>query len=435
MPDHGFAVIDFETTGFAPEYHHRVVEVAVVHVGPTGEIEGRWETVVNPERDLGPVHIHGIRGRDAMRAPLFRDIAPQLTALLAGRVVVAHNAQFEERFLRAELQRIGVVSPVEQGGALCTMQLAREFLPGAGRSLADCCAAYDIELENAHEAVVDAEATARLLGAYLADNRTHETWARYDRIASLQTWPTVPVAPVAVSSSGLASASGSTSRPGRPVEWMARTRDAEVQPTFLQRTMAALPEVPDESPRAQAHAVYLGQLDDALVDGLLTIEEADSLHARAVGLGIGERVRRRLHERYFGDLAAVAWADGELSETEIAELAHVALVLDLDDASVTAALSAPPEVVVEAPAPPTFALNRGDQVVLTGQLTYPRSHYEDLLLSRDVIPWNGITKKVRLLVAADVDSLSGKARKARQYGIPIVDEDQLLRLIAGMPRT
>jgi len=34
-----------------------------------------------------------------------------------------------------------------------------------------------------------------------------------------------------------------------------------------------------------------------------------------------------------------------------------------------------------------------------------------------------VTKKVKLVVAADPDSLSGKARKATDYGIPIVTED------------
>lgn len=42
-----------------------------------------------------------------------------------------------------------------------------------------------------------------------------------------------------------------------------------------------------------------------------------------------------------------------------------------------------------------------------------------------------MTKKVKVLVAADPDSLSGKARKARDYGIPVVGEEWLLELLAG----
>ena len=38
-------------------------------------------------------------------------------------------------------------------------------------------------------------------------------------------------------------------------------------------------------------------------------------------------------------------------------------------------------------------------------------------------------KKVKLVAAADPNSLSGKARKARENGITIVDEDALMRML------
>lgn len=41
----------------------------------------------------------------------------------------------------------------------------------------------------------------------------------------------------------------------------------------------------------------------------------------------------------------------------------------------------------------------------------------------------GVSKKIDFLVAADPDSLSGKARKARQYGIPIMPEPQFWQAI------
>jgi len=45
-----YTVIDFETTGFAPALHDRVVEIGVVYVSDHGEIEGEWESLVNQER-------------------------------------------------------------------------------------------------------------------------------------------------------------------------------------------------------------------------------------------------------------------------------------------------------------------------------------------------------------------------------------------------
>lgn len=49
----GFAVVDVETTGLFPG-SHRVAEIAVVYVEADGTVSNRWETLVNPQRDLGP---------------------------------------------------------------------------------------------------------------------------------------------------------------------------------------------------------------------------------------------------------------------------------------------------------------------------------------------------------------------------------------------
>ena len=43
-----------------------------------------------------------------------------------------------------------------------------------------------------------------------------------------------------------------------------------------------------------------------------------------------------------------------------------------------------------------------------------------------------VSKKTRLLVAADPDSMSGKAKKARQYGIPVVHPAAYRALVAAM---
>ena len=60
-----------------------------------------------------------------------------------------------------------------------------------------------------------------------------------------------------------------------------------------------------------------------------------------------------------------------------------------------------------------------------------RAELEQLIIDAGYTPHSGVTKKVKLVVAADPDSLSGKARKARDYGIPVVSEDYLLQLIGA----
>ncbi|KAA8828866.1 BRCT domain-containing protein [Bifidobacterium tissieri] len=73
------------------------------------------------------------------------------------------------------------------------------------------------------------------------------------------------------------------------------------------------------------------------------------------------------------------------------------------------------------PTPPP-RLREGDRIVLTGSMSQRRSDWIDDLSAVGIVVWPSVTKKVRLVVAADVDSESTKARKARDYGIPIVSE-------------
>lgn len=173
-----FAVVDFETTGILPSYHHRVVEIGVTHVEDDGTITGRWETLINPERDLGPQHIHGIRALDILDAPTFSDIEAEFAELLQGRVFTAHNAAFDLRFLQAEFERAGYWL---DGGTphVCTMTLGSNFGLGASCSLVRACTTHHIDLTHAHSAGVDAYATAQLLSAYHAASSTWPGWQGY----------------------------------------------------------------------------------------------------------------------------------------------------------------------------------------------------------------------------------------------------------------
>lgn len=410
MAGPGFAVIDFETTGIFPSMHDRVIELAVVHVDENGGVEGRWETLVNPGRDLGPQRIHRIRAADVLEAPTFAQIAARLLELLAGRVLVSHNASFDMRFLVAELERAGVwVMP--NLVSLCTMQLARDFLPGAGRALADCCAALDIEIDGAHRASVDAFATAQLLGAYIEATDDREYWFSHIGAALDQPWPTIAV---------------------EAREWLPRPADTEVTAaSFLERISIKLPEYAGPAECLD----YLALLDLCLLDRRLSVHEARGLVFMAEDLGISRTTCEALHLEYFDELTTTAWADGVLTDAEVADLVQVGDLLDLSTATITAALEQPAFAFTKHVGVPrvetlhSFSLAPGDLIVLTGEMSLPRAEWQAHLVSLGFTCGNAMTKKVKLLVAADPDSLSGKARKARDYGVPIVNEAGLQRLL------
>jgi DNA polymerase-3 subunit epsilon len=185
----GYAVIDVETTGPFSADGDRIIEVAIVHVDPAGRVTGAWDTLVNPARDLGRQDLHRIRASDAALAPTFAQIAPELCDLLAGRVVVAHDADFGNRFLTAELDRIGHTVPPLPELSLCTLRLAGHYLPGVGSSLADCTAALGLGLGHAHGASADAFATAEVLGAFIRMDPLGDDWLAVLQRADAADWP------------------------------------------------------------------------------------------------------------------------------------------------------------------------------------------------------------------------------------------------------
>lgn len=161
-----FAVVDVETTGLAAGRGHRIVEIAIVRCRPDGSVEDFWHTLLDPQRDVGPSHIHGLTMLDVVGAPSFGDVAGDVAERLRDRVVVAHNAPFDMGFLQAEFDRAG--APLPELPPLYTMALTDRVGAASGRSLTDACAAVGIPLENAHSAREDALATAALLEAQLS---------------------------------------------------------------------------------------------------------------------------------------------------------------------------------------------------------------------------------------------------------------------------
>ncbi|MEV4556700.1 3'-5' exonuclease [Kitasatospora sp. NPDC049285] len=163
----GYAVVDVEATGRSP-WRHRMVEVAVVLLDDGLRTEGEFATLLDPVGPVGPTHVHRITQDEVAGAPRFREIAPRLLELLAGRVLVGHHVACDRAFLEREFARIGVVLPTVP--QLCTMRLARHRLSDAGSyGLAACAAAAGLGWFPAHTALGDARATAGLLRHCLRD--------------------------------------------------------------------------------------------------------------------------------------------------------------------------------------------------------------------------------------------------------------------------
>jgi DNA polymerase III subunit epsilon len=162
----GWSVVDVETSGSSPG-HHRVLSVAVVNLNSAGEVEDEFTTLFNPGCDPGPVHIHGLTPERLAGAPTFDQIAPQLTAMLQGRTMVAHNASFDHGFLASELHRARIEHLVNH--RLCTMALSRRLqLDVPNHKLSTLARHWKIQQRSAHDALDDARVTSQVF-AHSAD--------------------------------------------------------------------------------------------------------------------------------------------------------------------------------------------------------------------------------------------------------------------------
>ena len=157
--------LDTETTGLDPRAGDRVVEIGCVelvnHV-PTGEI---FHCYVNPERDMpeGAQAVHGLTNEFLSRHPTFMRIADEFLAFIADSELVIHNAEFDMRFINAELKRLGR-EPLSLDRTLDTVAMARRKFPGAQASLDALCRRFNIDTSarTVHGALTDARLLAEV---------------------------------------------------------------------------------------------------------------------------------------------------------------------------------------------------------------------------------------------------------------------------------
>ncbi|MFI6703193.1 DEDDh family exonuclease [Streptomyces sp. NPDC050509] len=153
----GYAVVDVETTGLARD--DRIISAAVYRLDALGNVEDHWYTLVNPERDPGPVWIHGLTSEVLEGAPLFPEVAEELAERLDGRVLVAHNAIFDWSMIAREYARAERTAPTRQ--RLCTIALSKELgLPLPNHKLESLAAHFGVVQQRAHHALDDARVLA-----------------------------------------------------------------------------------------------------------------------------------------------------------------------------------------------------------------------------------------------------------------------------------
>lgn len=374
-----FAVVDVETTGFGKS--DRVVEIAVVVLDARDlSVVDEFESLLNPMRDIGAVHVHGITPTMVEAAPTFDEVAPTLTRILGGNVIVAHNLPFDCRFLLQEFSRSGI--DVDSGRGICTLKLSGERLDIA-------CERLGIAIDSQHRALTDARATAQLFATLVGETDADPFRVLTDVPA------TVP----------------RTLRRG--------TSDMQTLPLSPSRFRVRYP-TSDELEMS-----YLHVLDAYLDDLVLTSDEYRALGEMASIYEIDVDRQQQLHRTYFASLVAAAQRDGVVSKAESDLISSVAAALKLD----TPEFSEP-----SVPTAPTSLI--GLRVCFTGKVvlegrSWDRGDLEALAAANGLQPVASVTKTCDLVVAADPATTSGKAQKARQRGLPVMSAEEFLQRVSA----
>ncbi|MBI5589942.1 MAG: 3'-5' exonuclease [Deltaproteobacteria bacterium] len=162
MGDYSVVVLDFETTGLSPDNGDRAIEIGAVLVS-NNRIMDRFQSLMNPGKRISLFiqDYTGITNAMLKKAPPINEVMHEFWNFMAGHPLVAHNANFDRKFLDAELQRIGKRRTREFA---CSMLASRRIYPDApGHNLQALVRYTDITTDGTfHRALADAEMTARL---------------------------------------------------------------------------------------------------------------------------------------------------------------------------------------------------------------------------------------------------------------------------------
>jgi len=149
-----FTVVDVETPNAS---QNSICSIAILHIEDNQIIFSK-EYLVNPQArfDNSNMSIHHITPRMVENAPTFPTVWKDIKHLFTNGIVIAHNATFDLRVIAKTLASYDIAIPDFQ--YICTLKKARRHIPKelyGSYKLNVLCDAYNIDLNNHHDAMCD----------------------------------------------------------------------------------------------------------------------------------------------------------------------------------------------------------------------------------------------------------------------------------------
>ncbi|MDR0850274.1 MAG: hypothetical protein LBN07_02185 [Christensenellaceae bacterium] len=157
--DKTFVVFDLETTGMTAE-RDEIIEIGAVKI-ENGVIVSTFGTLIKPSKHIpeDATAINNITDEMVINSPTINQVLPDFYKYTRGATLVAHNAEFDCKFIAVQGKRTGYNfdNPIED-----TLALSRLKLSIHNHKLKTVCDKLNIPLIGAHRAVADAVATAHV---------------------------------------------------------------------------------------------------------------------------------------------------------------------------------------------------------------------------------------------------------------------------------
>ena len=159
-------VLDLEATGDRI-VKDRIVEIAMIKLHPDGK-QDKYEKRINPNQPI-PIEIseiHGIYDIDVMNCPSFKDLAKEIKEFIADSDLGGFNSnKFDIPMLEEEFIRAGISSDFMNKKLVDVQNIFHKM---EQRTLVAAYKFYcNKDLENAHSAIHDAQATLDVLLAQI----------------------------------------------------------------------------------------------------------------------------------------------------------------------------------------------------------------------------------------------------------------------------
>ncbi|WP_372745057.1 exonuclease domain-containing protein [Lutibacter sp.] len=167
-----YAILDIETTG--GKFNEEGITEIAIYKFDGHQIVDQFVSLINPEREIQPfvVNLTGINSGMLKNAPKFYEVAKRIVEITTDCVLVAHNANFDNRILTTEFRRLGFVF---ERKTLCTVELSQKLIPDQpSYKLGKLCRSLGIPVSSRHRAEGDVIATVQLFKLLLNKDSNKE---------------------------------------------------------------------------------------------------------------------------------------------------------------------------------------------------------------------------------------------------------------------